>query len=90
MKSPQESPFWRKWSNNIPSIRKHPLSLNVLRALPFWVASLLTGLIAVGFTKLFGLCERLLKSELHGHYWIIFLLAPVFFLLAWTVVQWWA
>ncbi|HEU4904399.1 MAG TPA: hypothetical protein VFT06_16450, partial [Flavisolibacter sp.] len=54
-----------------------------LQAIPFWIASLLTGLIAVGYTKLFGYAEGLLRSVLHWHEWTIFLLAPFCFFLAW-------
>ena len=40
---------------------------NALQAIPFWVASLLTGFIAVGYTKLFGYSEGLLKHVLGWH-----------------------
>lgn len=63
------------------------IKLNVLQALPFWLASLLTGLVAVGFTKLFGLSEEVLQSILQWHQWMIFIMAPCCFLLAWLVVQ---
>lgn len=59
---------------------------NVLQAFPFWVASLLTGLVAVAYTKLFGYAEDLLQSILHPQPWMIFLLAPGCFLLAWLCV----
>jgi H+/Cl- antiporter ClcA len=60
---------------------------NALQALPFWVASLLTGLVAVGYTKLFGYAENTLQGILHWHQWSIFILAPVCFFLAWSIVQ---
>jgi H+/Cl- antiporter ClcA len=59
---------------------------NALQAIPFWVASLLTGLVAVGYTKLFILSESLLKQILHWHNWMIFLMAPVCFMIAWLAV----
>ncbi len=60
---------------------------NVLQAIPFWTASLLTGLVAVGYTKLFGYSEGLLQTALHWHHWTIFIITPLCFFLAWYVVQ---
>jgi H+/Cl- antiporter ClcA len=63
------------------------LKTNVLQAIPFWIASLLTGLVAVGYTKLFGYSENILQSVLHWHSWMIFFMTPVCFFLSWYVVQ---
>jgi H+/Cl- antiporter ClcA len=63
------------------------LRTNALQAIPFWIASLATGLVAVGFTKAFVFSEGVLKSLLGWHEWMIFLMAPVCFLLAWAIVQ---
>jgi H+/Cl- antiporter ClcA len=63
---------------------------NALQAIPFWVASLITGLIAVGYTKLFGYSEGLLKNVLEWHQWAIFFITPICFLVAWGVVQFFA
>ena len=60
---------------------------NVLEALPFWVAALITGLIAVAYTKLFNLSENLLHEALSVHRWFIFIITPVSFLLAWFTVK---
>lgn len=61
--------------------------INVLRAAPFWIASLLVGLVAVVYTRLFAYTETLLQKILHWHSWMIFLMAPVCFLIAWLLVQ---
>ncbi len=63
------------------------IRINILRSFPFWIASLLTGLVAVGYTKLFGYSENLLKQILHWNDWSIFIIAPVSFYLAWMIVQ---
>src|SRR6476659_4561625 len=60
---------------------------NILQALPFWVASLVTGLVAVGYTKLFGYSENLLHSILHWKQWMIFIVTPLCFFIAWYMVQ---
>ena len=63
------------------------LRRNILVAIPFWIASLVTGLIAVLYTKLFGLSESVLQACLRWHDWSIFFLTPFCFFLAWGVVQ---
>jgi H+/Cl- antiporter ClcA len=68
-------------------ITNEKIKTNILQAIPFWIASLLTGLIAVGYTKLFNLSEHLLQSALHWHRWSIFLLTPVCCMMAFTVVK---
>jgi H+/Cl- antiporter ClcA len=60
---------------------------NILQALPFWMASLITGLVAVGYTKLFGYSESLLHSILHWRQWMIFIITPFCFFIAWYIVQ---
>src|SRR6476469_9120725 len=67
-------------------IANEKIKVNLLQALPFWIASLLTGLMAVLYTKLFTLSESLRRSLLYNHGWIIFILTPVCFFIAWWVV----
>jgi H+/Cl- antiporter ClcA len=64
------------------------IKANILRAIPFWLASLVTGLVAVGYTKLFGYSEGVFHSVLHWHGWMIFIVTPLCFFIAWGVVQW--
>lgn len=60
---------------------------NIQQTLPFWIASLLTGVIAVAFTKAFDLSERLLHKVLAWHDWAIFILAPVNMLIGYLLIQ---
>lgn len=62
------------------------IRLRTLQALPFWVASLLTGLVAVAYSRLFGYAEILLRHILSWRDWSIFFVAPVCFILAWLIV----
>jgi H+/Cl- antiporter ClcA len=63
------------------------LRRGILQVLPFWVASLITGLVAVAYTRLFAWAEKGTSQILsYGSAWI-FLLAPVCFLLAWWIVK---
>jgi H+/Cl- antiporter ClcA len=63
------------------------LKIIIQQGLPFWIASLLVGLVAVGYTRLFRYAETLLLSVLEWRSWMIFIMAPVCFILAWVVVQ---
>ena len=66
---------------------KGDLRSNVQQAVPFWIASFAAGLVAVGYTKLFGVAEGTLQHILHWHNWMIFIMAPVCFFIAWMIVQ---
>ena len=63
------------------------LKLNLLRAVPFWIASLLTGLIAVFYSKIFLLAENNASSVFKAFHWLLFIITPICFLLAWWLVQ---
>lgn len=66
------------------------IKVNVQQALPFWVASLLTGIMAVGYARLFSYAEQGTRLLFGSNRWSIFLLTPLCFLLAWWIVQRWA
>ena len=59
---------------------------SILQAIPFWAASIITGLIAVIYTKLFLLAESVAKQVYQQHAWGLFILMPILFLLAWWMV----
>lgn len=58
----------------------------ILQSLPFWVASLLTGIIAVGYEKLFVWAEKTSFSWLHQYPWLAFVGTPVAFIASWWIV----
>lgn len=68
-------------------VASEDIKTHVLQAIPFWFASLLTGLIAVGYTKLFGASEKVLQYILTWNRAAIFFVTPLFFLLAWLVIK---
>lgn len=68
-------------------IRNEKLKNNILQAVPFWVGSLLTGLAAVLYTRLFALAERGTAFIVHFHLWLLFLVTPICFLVAWWLVK---
>lgn len=67
-------------------IRNERLKQNLLQAIPFWIASLLAGLIAVLYTKLFSLSEQLSLFIFHKQDWTIFITMPLCFVIAWIIV----
>jgi H+/Cl- antiporter ClcA len=62
------------------------LKNNFLQAVPFWIASLLTGLAAVFYSKIFLLAESTTAGWFHNRPWLLFLITPSCFLLAWWFV----
>jgi H+/Cl- antiporter ClcA len=69
------------------TIRNEKFKHNLLQAIPFWIASLLTGLVAVVYTRLFALAEKGTAYIVHLHLWLLFLITPVTFILAWWLVR---
>lgn len=63
------------------------IKLNFLRAVPFWIASLFTGLIAVFYSKIFLLAENKASSLFKSFHWLFFIITPICFLIAWWLVQ---
>ena len=59
---------------------------NFLRAVPFWIASLITGLIAVFYSKLFLIAESSTDSILKSYHWLLFIITPACFLIAWWLI----
>lgn len=68
-------------------IKNEKLKYNLLQALPFWVASLITGIIAVLYTKLFAGAEGVTAWFIHNHKWWLLLAAPVLYLAAYFLVK---
>lgn len=59
----------------------------LLQALPFWVASLITGLIAVAYSKIFSLAEKGTHLIFSHSPYLFFIITPVCFILSWWVVK---
>jgi H+/Cl- antiporter ClcA len=68
-------------------IDNEQLKQNFLRAVPFWIASLITGLIAVFYSKIFLLAEHSTDILFRSYRWLIFAVTPVCFVIAWWLVQ---
>jgi len=81
----RKSRFWLK--NVFDRIRNERLKKNLLQALPFWVASLVTGLVAVLYARLFVIAEKGTAWVMHAHAGWLFIITPLCFIIAWWLVQ---
>ncbi|MCF8450987.1 MAG: chloride channel protein [Taibaiella sp.] len=68
-------------------INNDKLKQNLLQALPFWIASLITGIVAVVYAKLFSLAEEFSATIAHKTGWVLFILTPTCFVVAWWLVK---
>jgi len=59
----------------------------ILQALPFWVASLLTGLIAVIYSRIFSFAEKGTVYVLGHSPYLFFIITPFCFVLSWWIVK---
>ena len=61
--------------------------MNLLQAVPFWVASIITGLVAVLYAHLFSLAEKG-SLYIYQHYsWALLIVTPICFIIGWWVVK---
>jgi len=68
-------------------VNNRQLKRNLLQAIPFWVASVITGLIAVLYARLFLLAEGVTHYIFKHDAWLIFILTPLCFVVAWWIVK---
>src|SRR6187551_1256543 len=67
-------------------IHNEKIKTGFLQSIPFWTASLITGLIAVLYAKFFSLAEIGSAYIFRHHSWSLFILTPACFLLAWWII----
>ena len=63
------------------------LKLNLLQAIPFWIASIITGLMAVLYARIFLLAEQSASHIFQQYAWSLFLITPTCFVIAWWLVK---
>ncbi len=73
--------------NAFDNIHNERLKLSFLQAVPFWIGSLITGVLAVLYAKIFTWGEKLMNFIFDWHAWLIFIIAPVAFVLSWWLVK---
>lgn len=73
--------------NNFNKVYNHKTKKGFLQAIPFWIASVVTGLVAVAYAKLFAYAELGTKWLLLNYNWSLFIISPFCFILAWYIVK---
>src|SRR5258708_5424971 len=68
-------------------ITNEGVKVNLMQALPFWVASFITGVIAVFYAKLFLWAEQGTAWIVSKNNLLLFIVTPVCFLCAWWLVR---
>ncbi|WET50396.1 chloride channel protein [Chryseobacterium indologenes] len=69
------------------NIRNEQLKHNLLQAIPFWIGSVITGFFAVLYAQIFAWGENLMHFIFDWHAWMIFIIAPIGFVLSWWLVK---
>jgi H+/Cl- antiporter ClcA len=81
---------WKESRFGLKLIQKIPHNLLdkiPYEAIPFWIASILVGIVSVGYEKLFELVESTSVKIFEYNPYLIFFLAPVFMFLSWFLVH---
>ncbi|WP_213279659.1 chloride channel protein [Chryseobacterium indologenes] len=73
--------------NSFDNIRNEQLKHNLLQAIPFWIGSVITGFFAVMYAQIFAWGEHLMNFIFDWHAWMIFIIAPIGFVLSWWLVK---
>lgn len=77
----------RSLKKSFDNIRNEQLKHNLLQAIPFWIGSVITGFFAVLYAQLFAWGEHLMNFIFDWHAWMIFIIAPIGFVLSWWLVK---
>ena len=73
--------------HSVGKTRNVTLKRTLLQAVPFWIASIITGLVAVLYGKFFQIAEDFTSSIFDRYAWALFILSPVCFVVAWWLVH---
>ena len=79
--------FRQSIKKSIDNIRNEKLRHNLLQAIPFWIASFVTGVAAVIYAKIFKWGEDLLAFIIDWNKAAIFIVMPTAFVLSWWLVK---
>lgn len=87
----REKKSWQRRLLTYPvTIAGRSFKFNIRQSFPLWIASFFVALLAVLYTFLFGYAEELMNQVISYNRALIFLLAPVCFVLAWLPVHFFA
>ncbi len=77
----------RSIKKSFDNLQNEKLKHNLLQAVPFWIGSLITGIIAVMYAQMFTWGEKLMNLIFDWNAWMIFIIAPTGFVLSWWLVK---
>ena len=77
----------RSIKKSFDNLQNEKLKHNLLQAIPFWIGSLITGVIAVMYAQIFTWGEKLMNFIFDWNAWMIFIIAPTGFVLSWWLVK---
>ncbi len=73
--------------HSFDNLRNEKLKYSLLQAIPFWIGSVITGTIAVIYAQLFVWGEKVMNLIFDWNGWMIFIIAPIGFVLSWWLIQ---
>ncbi|MGZ5209596.1 MAG: chloride channel protein [Kaistella sp.] len=77
----------RSIKKSFDNLQNEKLKHNLLQAIPFWIGSLITGVLAVMYAQIFTWGEKLMNLIFDWNAWMIFIIAPIGFVLSWWLVK---
>ncbi|MGZ5193044.1 MAG: chloride channel protein, partial [Kaistella sp.] len=77
----------RSIKKSFDNLQNEKLKHNLLQAIPFWIGSLITGVLAVMYAQIFTWGEKLMNLIFDWNAWMIFIIAPLGFVLSWWLVK---
>lgn len=77
----------RKSKKVFDNIKNEKVKDTLLQAIPFWLASVITGVVAVIYARLFLYAEKGTLLVLHYNKWLLFILTPACFICSWWIVK---
>lgn len=77
----------RSIKKSFDNLQNEKLKHNLLQAIPFWIGSLITGVVAVMYAQIFTWGEKLMNLIFDWNAWMIFIIAPTGFVLSWWLVK---
>lgn len=79
--------IFERLNHSFERVRNENVKQGILQAIPFFVASILTGIFAVFYAKLFNYAEHLSLYVFHLNKWVFLIVSPICFIIAWSLVK---
>lgn len=76
----------KAWNRLAMQLENGQVKKNLLQSLPFWIASIITGVIAVLYAKMFAFAENLSVQLLQWKWWSLLVVSPLAFFFSWWLV----